>query len=158
MNHVTDLPLWAALPVCLLLLTGSAMTLVGTIGLIRLKTFYARLHAPTLGTSAGTLLICLASMIAFAVLERRFVFHEVLIIVFMVLTTPVTLMLLGQSALYRDRIEGDETVPRKAKGTADDGERAALDENPLAEMQATPPAGDSALTSEPAGTTAIDPR
>jgi len=115
MSHLTDLPLWAAIPVCILLLTGSIITLIGSIGLLRLKSFYSRLHAPTLGASAGVILICLASMLCFAVLQNRWIFHEVLIIVFIILTTPVTLMLLGQSALYRDRIEGKDGVPRKTK-------------------------------------------
>lgn len=117
MTHLTDLPVWAAIPVCILLLLGSIITLVGSIGLIRLKTFYGRLHAPTLGASAGVILISVASMITFAVLQNRWIFHEVLIIVFVILTTPVTLMLLGQSALYRDRIEGHDGVPRKTPGT-----------------------------------------
>lgn len=120
MSHLTDLPIWAAIPVCLLLLTGSAITLIGSLGLIRLKTFYGRLHAPTLGSSAGTILICLASMLAFAVLQNRWIFHEVLIIIFIILTTPVALMLLGQSALYRDRIEGNSEVPRKTTGQEPD--------------------------------------
>lgn len=120
MSHLTDLPIWAAIPVCLLLLTGSAITLIGSLGLIRLKTFYCRLHAPTLGSSAGTILICLASMLAFAVLQNRWIFHEVLIIIFIILTTPVALMLLGQSALYRDRIEGNTEVPRKTTGQEPD--------------------------------------
>jgi multicomponent K+:H+ antiporter subunit G len=120
MSHLTDLPVWAAIPVCILLLAGAAITLVGSMGLIRLKTFYGRLHAPTLGASAGTILICLASMITFAVLQNRWIFHEVLIIVFIILTTPVTLMLLGQSALYRDRIEGSGDVPRKTTGQEPD--------------------------------------
>lgn len=113
MTHFADLPLWAAIPVCMLILAGAIVTLIGAIGLVKLKTFYGRLHAPTLGASAGTILICLASMITFAVLQNRWVFHEVLIIVFVILTTPVTLMLLGQSALYRDRIEAQEGIPRK---------------------------------------------
>ncbi|OJF96557.1 monovalent cation/H(+) antiporter subunit G [Pararhizobium antarcticum] len=113
MSHLTDLPLWAAIPVCLLLLAGSIVTLIGSIGLLRLKSFYSRLHAPTLGASAGVIMICLASMLCFAVLQNRWIFHEVLIIVFIILTTPVTLMLLGQSALYRDRIEEKDGVPRK---------------------------------------------
>ncbi|WP_349435984.1 monovalent cation/H(+) antiporter subunit G [Pararhizobium sp. A13] len=120
MSHLTDLPIWAAIPVCLLLLSGSAISLVGSIGLIRLKTFYGRLHAPTLGSSAGTILICLASMITFAVLQNRWIFHEVLIVIFVILTTPVTLMLLGQAALYRDRIEERTDVPRKTAGPEPD--------------------------------------
>lgn len=120
MNHLTDLPTWAAIPVCLLLLLGSGITLIGSLGLIRLKTFYGRLHAPTLGASAGVILVCLASMITFAVLQNRWIVHEILIIIFVVLTTPVTLMLLGQSALYRDRIEGTDGVPRKTPGQPTD--------------------------------------
>ncbi|KQS89594.1 MULTISPECIES: monovalent cation/H(+) antiporter subunit G [unclassified Rhizobium] len=120
MSHLTDLPAWAAIPVCILLLLGSGITLIGSLGLIRLKTFYGRLHAPTLGASAGIILICLASMITFAVLQNRWIVHEILIIVFVVVTTPVTLMLLGQSALYRDRIEENDGVPRKAAGQQTD--------------------------------------
>ncbi|WEZ82465.1 monovalent cation/H(+) antiporter subunit G [Rhizobium sp. 32-5/1] len=115
MSHLTDLPLWAAIPVCILLLVGSIITLIGSIGLLRLNNFYSRLHAPTLGASAGVVLISLASMLCFAVLQNRWIFHEVLIVVFIILTTPVTLMLLGQSALYRDRIEGTHDVPLKEK-------------------------------------------
>lgn len=116
MSHVTDLPIWAAALVCLLLLAGSAMTLIGALGLLKLDSFYSRLHAPTLAASGGVLLISLASMICFAVLQSRWIFHEVLIVSFVVLTTPVTLMMLGQSALYRDRFEGEHDVPSKPSG------------------------------------------
>lgn len=77
--------------------------------------FYARLHAPTIATSGGTILLCLASILCFAVLQSRWVFHEVLIIFFVTVTTPVTLMLLGQATLYRDRFEEQQGVPRKQK-------------------------------------------
>jgi multicomponent K+:H+ antiporter subunit G len=43
--------------------------------------------------------------------------HEILIAVFVTLTTPVTLMLLVRAALYRDRTEGSRDVP--AAGAAD---------------------------------------
>ncbi|WP_275785264.1 monovalent cation/H(+) antiporter subunit G [Pararhizobium gei] len=125
MTHLTDLPLWAAIPVCILLLSGSLLTLIGSAGLMRLSTFYERLHAPTLGASAGVILISAASMLTFAVLQNRWIFHEVLIVVFVILTTPVTLMLLGQSALYRDRIEESRDVPGKAAG--DEVDMTALD-------------------------------
>ncbi|MDK1490714.1 monovalent cation/H(+) antiporter subunit G [Sinorhizobium sp. 7-81] len=115
MSHLTDLPAWAALGVCGLLLLGAATTLIGSLGLLRLTDFYERLHAPTIATSGGTILICLASMLCFAVLQSRWIFHEVLIILFVTVTTPVTLMLLGQAALYRDRFEERQGVPRKPK-------------------------------------------
>ena len=44
-------------------------------------------------------------------LQSRPVLHEVLIAVFVTVTTPVTLMLLARAALYRDRSEGSTEVP-----------------------------------------------
>ena len=114
MTTILDLPLWAAIPVCLLLLSGALVSFVGALGLLRLGTFYERIHAPTLATSGGVILISLASMLTFAVLQNRWIMHEVAIIVFVVLTTPVSLTLLSQAALYRDRAEGAAEVPRKA--------------------------------------------
>ena len=105
-----DLPLWAAIAVAVLVIAGAAMTLVGSIGLLRFKTFYDRLHPPTLGSSSGTLLIVLASILCFSVLRSRLSVHEILIALFVTLTTPVTFMLLARAALYRDRVEGNESV------------------------------------------------
>ena len=64
----------------------------GRLGLLRLGSFYERVHAPTLGTTLGTGCIVVASMIFFSVLETRPVLHEVLIAVFVTMTTPVTLI------------------------------------------------------------------
>jgi multicomponent K+:H+ antiporter subunit G len=55
--------------------------------------------------------VLLASMLFFSVLQTRLVLHELLIAVLMVVTTPVTLMLLARAALYRDRQEGCDEVP-----------------------------------------------
>lgn len=111
MMWMQNLPLWVALPAALLVVVGSTLTLLGTLGLVTLKSFYDRLHAPTLGTSWGTAAILLASMLVFGWSEGRLVLREVVIGVFVMVTTPVTLMLLGRAALYRDRGEGSEGVP-----------------------------------------------
>jgi multicomponent K+:H+ antiporter subunit G len=103
MSHLEAVPLWAAIPAALFLVVGAGLTLIGSIGLARLPTFYERIHAPTLGTSWGTAGIVLASMIVFSVIEGRPVLHEVLIGFFVSITTPVTLMLLGRATVYRDR-------------------------------------------------------
>ncbi|HEV7458173.1 MAG TPA: monovalent cation/H(+) antiporter subunit G [Roseococcus sp.] len=116
MTHAEAIPGWAAILVSLLLLLGAGLGLVGAIGLLRLRNFYERIHAPTLGTTLGIGSILLASMLFFTVLQARPVLHEVLIGVFMVLTTPVTLMLLARAALYRDRREGSTEVPRSSSG------------------------------------------
>jgi multicomponent K+:H+ antiporter subunit G len=111
MTDGVDLPAWAALPTALLLLAGAGLALTGALGLLRLGSFYDRIHAPTLGTTLGIGCVLLASMVHFSVLQTRPVLHEVLIAVFMIVTTPVTLMLLARAALYRDRTEGSDTVP-----------------------------------------------
>lgn len=103
MSHLEAIPLWAAIPAALFLVIGSGLTLIGSFGLVRLGTFYERVHAPTLGTSWGTAGIVLASIIVASVTEGRPVLHEVLIGFFVTVTTPVTLMLLGRAAIYRDR-------------------------------------------------------
>jgi multicomponent K+:H+ antiporter subunit G len=112
MTHAADIPIWAALPVALLLLLGAGLTLTGSLGLLRLGSFYDRIHAPTLGTTMGIGCVLLASMLFFSVLQTRLVLHELLIAVLMVVTTPVTLMLLARAALYRDRQEGCDEVPQ----------------------------------------------
>jgi len=114
MNDFADLPVWAAVLVSVSVLTGAFVTLVGCIGLARLNNFYQRVHAPTLGTSFGTALILLGSIVYFSLAGGRLAVHEALIFVFVSLTTPVTLMLLARAALYRDRAEGNGDVPAPA--------------------------------------------
>jgi multicomponent K+:H+ antiporter subunit G len=107
MSNAAEFPLWAAILVAFFVLLGSSLALIGTIGFAKLQSFYERLHAPTLGTSWGTGGIVMASIIYFWVSGERPVFHEIFIGIFMTVTTPVSLMLLGRAALYRDRAEQD---------------------------------------------------
>jgi multicomponent K+:H+ antiporter subunit G len=118
MIAVETLPAWAALLTALFVLVGATVTLIGSLGLLRLGNFYARVHAPTLGTTLGMGSILAGSALCFSVLETRLVVHEILIAVFVTLTTPVTLMLVVRAALYRDRAEGSTEVP--AVGAVED--------------------------------------
>ena len=108
-----DLPAWAAIVVVALAVIGSALSLLGAVGLVRLKTFYERVHAPTLGATLGMALVLLASIVWVTSVERRFMPREILIGLFLTVTTPVTLILLARAALFRDRTEGAEDTPRK---------------------------------------------
>ena len=102
MSSTAEFPAWAAVLVALCTLLGAALALIGSFGLLRLRTFYERVHAPTLGTTLGTALVLLASMLFFSVLESRPILHELLIAVFMVVSTPVTFMLLVRAAGHRE--------------------------------------------------------
>ena len=112
MSIAAELPAWAALLTALLIVLGAALALIGSIGLLRLRSFYERLHAPTLGTTLGTTLILTASVIFFSMLEGRAVLHELLIGAFMIVTTPVTYMLLVRAALHRDSFATNESGGR----------------------------------------------
>lgn len=108
----------SALPAVLtsvFLVSGAAVTLVGSLGLLRLRTFYERVHAPTLGTTLGTAFIAIASMIYFSALGTGPVLHELLIIVLVIATTPIGLMILVNAALFRDKFENDGALQRNAK-------------------------------------------
>ncbi|MXS79322.1 multisubunit potassium/proton antiporter, PhaG subunit [Nitrosomonas eutropha] len=111
MNQASDLPLWAALLIAIFLLIGAGLTLIGSFGLYRLRSFYDRIHAPTLGTSWGTAGIVIASIVYFSVVESRLILHHLLIGAFVTVTTPVTLILLSRAALYRDRAENGPDIP-----------------------------------------------
>jgi len=113
MIQAPDLPPWAALIVAFLVVAGAIFALIGSLGLVRMKSFYERVHPPTMGSSLGVALIALASITCFSVLRARPSVHEVLIVIFVTLTTPVTFMLLGRAALYRDRTEGADVPPAK---------------------------------------------
>ena len=94
----------------ILVLLGALLAFIGSLGLLRLKTFYERIHPPTMGTTLGTGLVLIGSMLHFTALDARPVLHEVLIGVFMTLSTPVTYMLLVRAALHRDQAEGRDPV------------------------------------------------
>ena len=117
MTVANQLPDWAALVVAALVLIGAGLTLIGSLGLIRLSTFYARVHAPTLGSTLGAGSILIASMLFFSVAQTRFVLHEILIAVFVTLTTPVTLMLLTRAAMLRDEAEGNSPLDDEKEAT-----------------------------------------
>ena len=113
---MTGLPDWVAVLTGILVLLGSILTLIGTIGLLRFDSFYARVHAPTLGTTLGIGCVLIASILYFSVLQSRPVIHEVLIMIFVTVTTPITLMLLVSAALYRDKDAGKDHMPPRSGG------------------------------------------
>jgi multicomponent K+:H+ antiporter subunit G len=112
MTTTPDLPIWVAVLTSVLVLAGAGLTLIGSLGLLRFKSFYDRVHAPTLGTTLGAGAILVASSVYFSVLQSRPVLHEILIAVFITITTPVTLMLLVRAALHRDWDEGNGEIAK----------------------------------------------
>lgn len=105
-----DLPLWALVPATVLLILGGLLAVIGSLGLLRLPDFYSRMHPPSMGTTLGAGCVLIASMLVSSAILHRPVVHELLITVFIVMTAPVTAMLLVRAALYRGRARGEKGI------------------------------------------------
>lgn len=111
MNTLASLPGWAALLVAGLAAAGALLAFIGSLGLLRLKSFYSRMHAPTLGTTLGLFLMVVATVLFFSLARGRLSLTALLIGLWVTTTTPVSMMLLARAALARDRAEGASDVP-----------------------------------------------
>lgn len=100
---MSDLPLWATVPATILLVAGGLLALIGSLGLVRLPDFYARMHPPSMATTLGAGCVLIASMLVSSAIAERPIVHELLITLFVVITAPITAMLLVRAALYRAR-------------------------------------------------------
>ena len=98
---IENLPAWAAVPAAILLVLGGLCTLVGSLGLLRLELFFQRMHAPSMGTTLGTGCVLAASVLVSSALANRPIVHEILITVFIVITAPMTAILLMRAAVKR---------------------------------------------------------
>lgn len=116
MNGFENVPAWAALPMALLLILGGCIILIGALGLMRLPSFYQRIHGPAITVTLGAGCLLLASMLYFTVLQSRPVIHEIIIAAFILMTAPVVSMLLMRAAVYRNLRTG------KHEAGADTGE------------------------------------
>lgn len=116
-------PMWVAAIVVAAAVFGSALALLGSVGLVRLRSFYERAHPVTLGATLGATSILLAAFTYFSVLAGRPLPKALLAIVFIPLVNPVTTMLLARAALSRDR----SAVPRTQRGQAVRGAAAEAD-------------------------------
>ena len=104
----SDLPVWAALPAAVLLVLGGLATLVGSVGLLRMPDFFKRIHGPSMGATLGAACVMGASVLVSSALAHRPVIHEFLIVLFLVMSSPVTSMMLMQAATYRNRARKSE--------------------------------------------------
>ena len=84
----------------ILILTGAIFTFIGSLGLARLRDFYTRLHGPTKATTLGVGCLLIASTLFFSVRDEGVSLHEVLVTLFLFITTPVSAHLLAKAALH----------------------------------------------------------
>ncbi len=95
------MPFWIELLVSVCLIIGSVFALIGAIGLYRLPDFYTRLHGPTKATTLGVGGIIIASMIFFSSRNDGLSLHELLVILFLFITAPVSAHMLAKAAMQQ---------------------------------------------------------
>jgi multicomponent K+:H+ antiporter subunit G len=84
-----------------LVLAGGAFCFLGALGLAKFPDVFMRLHGPSKASTLGIGCIALASMAYFTVREGAPSVHELLIIVFVAMTTPVSAHLIAKAAVHR---------------------------------------------------------
>lgn len=90
---------------------GAAFAAIGSFGLVRLPTFFRRIHAPTIGATLGVWCMTIATIVYFSVQGGNLFLHALLIAVFVALTAPVTTIFLMRAALFRERQKGGDVPP-----------------------------------------------
>lgn len=109
MNVTTPLWLDAITAVCVIV--GALAALVGSLGLLRLRSFFQRIHSTTLGATVGVWGLTLATAAQATFVAGKPYVHAILIAIFVALTAPVTTVFLMRAALFRARLRGDPDVP-----------------------------------------------
>jgi len=112
---MTELPLWVEAAASALLLFSGALSIVGAIGLVRLKTFFARMHPPTLASTLGAWCVTLACILYFSAIQGGLSLHSLLVNLVIAITAPVSTVLLARAALFRKRQAGEDVPPALGK-------------------------------------------
>jgi len=84
----------------LLILIGAGFVLIGSLGLLRLRDFYSRLHAPTKASTLGVGSLLIASAVFFSYQDDGLSLHEILVTLFLFITAPVGAHLMAKAALH----------------------------------------------------------
>jgi len=110
--------------VAVLVLAGAALALLGSIGLLRLPTFFERVHAPSIIATLGCWLIMHGTVLYFSVADSSLALHALLIAVFVAITVPIMSIFLMRAALFRARQAGRDVPPSLSQPKVDGGTEA----------------------------------
>ena len=120
------LPLWLDIFISVIVVLGALIALIGSSGLLRLKTYFERVHAPSIIATLGTWCIMHATVIYISVQEHKLAIHAILIANFIAVTVPVTTIFLMRAALFRARRSGEKVPPSLSDNTESRTRAAAL--------------------------------
>lgn len=92
---------WLEAVVAALVVIGALFTLIGSLGLLRMPDFFARLHGPSKATTVGIGSLLLASALFMSQQGGGLSLHEFMISLFIAITSPVGAHLLAKAARHR---------------------------------------------------------
>ena len=121
---IAVLPLWLEIIVAVLVLSGAGLALLGSTGLLRLPTFFERVHAPAIIATLGCWLIMHGTVLYFSVADSSLALHALLIAVFVAITVPIMSIFLMRAALFRARQAGRDVPPSLSQPKVDGGTEA----------------------------------
>lgn len=102
--------------VCLLAIS-SLFILVGAFALIKLPTFFQRIHGPTKASTLGVGGILITSILYHAMVGNSFHPRELLITLFLFMTAPISAYMMARAAFSRmQRAGGDASLPPPPPG------------------------------------------
>lgn len=133
------MPLWAEITVSVFLVIAGVFGLVGSYGLLKLPNPMTRLHAPTKATTLGVGGSLLASMVYFYAVEGRVSTHELLITLFLFLSSPITALFIAKVHVHLRETPQDLPVPE-----GDTGWASFTAEGPARGVRDIPPETDGA--------------
>lgn len=84
-----------------LLVIGGIFGAVGSYGLVKLPDPMTRLHAPTKAATLGVGGVLMASLLWFGFFGEKASWHEILIMLFIFLTAPITGLMIAKSHIHR---------------------------------------------------------
>jgi multicomponent K+:H+ antiporter subunit G len=97
-------------------LVGSLFFLSAAIGLLRLPDFYTRAHAPTKAATLGLLVAASGSILMYGGRDAAFWLEKVLLILFVLLTVPISTQMLVRGAAARGIPQTRSTVGTPTAG------------------------------------------
>ncbi|HRE53339.1 MAG TPA: Na+/H+ antiporter subunit G [Candidatus Competibacter sp.] len=111
-----------------LILTGAIFTFIGSLGLVRLRDFYTRLHGPTKATTLGVGSLLIASSLFFSTRGEGVSLHEVLVTLFLFITAPVSAHLLSKAALHL-KLHSLAPLPQGERSESSGPNRSTVSQN-----------------------------
>ena len=106
-----DLPLWAEIVVAALVLAGAAVALLGPFSMLRLPTFFERVHVPAIIATLGCWCVMWATVLFFSVQQGELAVFPLLTAVFIAITVPIPTIFLMRASLFRARQMGKDVPP-----------------------------------------------